>query len=224
MKGSFFKSGLTIVEILIVVSILLILAGLAGPAFMASKKSALARSCSSNLRQIHLANGLYMADFEDRFPRAKDCIDLQHPGIFPPPVAQTIKGLGLLPQVLEAYAKSRNIFRCPADRGAHVIESLFPVPLELAPSAFDRCGLSFEYHSALGLGSASGTSAQNPALVNLAADLAGHWHGEGSPLLPSHNFDDYLDRIGGYRYNIIYIDGHVRLVNHQELEAAWRRN
>ncbi|HPD15906.1 MAG TPA: prepilin-type N-terminal cleavage/methylation domain-containing protein [Planctomycetota bacterium] len=48
------QHGLTIVELLTVISILTIITSLASPMILQAKHAALARSCASNLRQVHL--------------------------------------------------------------------------------------------------------------------------------------------------------------------------
>ncbi len=213
------RRAFTIVELLAVVGILLILAGLLFPVIGSAKRSAQARVCAANLAQASHAINLYAIDADGIFPAAKDCPDLLIPGSQSPRVA----GFPMLVDAVFPYSKSRAIFRCPQDTGAAVYERLFPSALALAPSAFAACGMSYEYRTELGLEAISDTRLEHPAEVNVLVDLAGYWHGSTRALTARDNFDGYSENVPGYRYNVAYADGHVRIVAHDELEGAWRR-
>lgn len=223
-RGANRRLGFSLPEVLVVISILMILVGIVTPVILAAKGSAKDRVCIANLSQSYRACLLYITDFDDRFPSAKDCIDLLRTDLFPPSFRPRLKEMPLLPISLAAYAKNDHIFECPRDQGARVVESNFPESIDLHPNAFKKCGLSYEYHTALGAGSATATSIQHISGVNLLADLASHWHGSGSPLLPNQNFDDYLDAMHFGRWNVVYTDGHVKQISHSEYELSWRRD
>ena len=59
-------SGFTLVEILVVISIMSLLLALALPAFRAVREEARSMKCRSNLRQVGLALNMYIKDFDDR--------------------------------------------------------------------------------------------------------------------------------------------------------------
>ena len=207
------------VELMVVMGILLILAGLLFPVFSSARASAKARVCASNLAQATKGIGLYAIDADGFFPAAKDGFDLRRPETQP----ARVRAFPLLVDALFPYTRSREIFRCPQDAGLHVVESDFPAGLELYPSAFDATGMSFEYRTQLGLDGVSDTRLERPAEVNVLADMAGHWHGSTRALTAKDNFDGYSENVPGYRYNVAYADGHVKLMNHSEMEGAWRR-
>ena len=213
------RKGFSLVETMVVIAILLILAGLLFPVFSSAKASAKARACASNLAQATKGIALYAIDADGLFPAAKDGFDLRRPASQP----ARVQGFPLLVDAVYPYTKSRAIFRCPQDTGLHVVESAFPEGLELYPSAFAATGMSYEYRTDLGASLVSDTRLEKPAEVNVLADMAGHWHGSTRALTARDNFDGYSENVPGYRYNVVYADGHVKLMNHSEMEGAWRR-
>ena len=65
-----FSIAFTLVELLVVISIIGLLAGLAGPAISSGLKSAKAGACLSNLHQIGVATTAYAADNNLKLPDA----------------------------------------------------------------------------------------------------------------------------------------------------------
>lgn len=61
-------SGFTLIELLVVVSLIVILAGLLLPAIATAHGQAQRTTCLSNLRQIGMAQRLYVDDWDERFP------------------------------------------------------------------------------------------------------------------------------------------------------------
>jgi prepilin-type N-terminal cleavage/methylation domain-containing protein len=62
----------TLIELLLVIAIIAILAGLILPALASAKRKAQKTSCLSNFRQIGLAFKMYAGDNEDRFPDRRE--------------------------------------------------------------------------------------------------------------------------------------------------------
>lgn len=69
-QESFFlkKSAFTLIELLVVIAIIAILAAILFPVFAQAKTAAKKSTSISNLKQIGLAQFMYMNDYEDRFP------------------------------------------------------------------------------------------------------------------------------------------------------------
>ena len=62
------KTGFTLIELLVVIAIIAILAAILFPVFAQAREKARAISCVSNLKQIGLANGMYVQDYDETFP------------------------------------------------------------------------------------------------------------------------------------------------------------
>lgn len=116
------RLGFTLVELLIVIGIIAILAGLLLPALAQAKAKARRVQCQSNLRQIGLGVSLYAEDFSNRMPVAAPH-ELGGPqGSVPasdPWLPARMFG-GSLPaeeRPLNSYLGGREVFRSPCDKG-----------------------------------------------------------------------------------------------------------
>lgn len=212
------RRGFSLPELLVVIAIVMILGGLLFPALSSARTASKGRVCAANLSQDFRAISLYMADADGLYPAAKDCLDVALPKAQP----ARVRSFPMLPDAVLPYARSNAIFECPFDRGMHVSEPQFPEPVELAPTAFKACGMSYEYHTALGMAPVSDTRIEHPSGVNVLADLAGHWHGSAPELAATDNFDDYSEKVPSYRYNMLFVDGHVKLVDRKGVGEAWK--
>ncbi len=116
------RAGFTLVELLIVIGINAILAGILLPALAQARSKAQRIRCQSNLRQINLGVALYADDHGGRMPLAAPH-ELGGPqGIVPasdPWLPARMFG-GALPaeqRPLNSYLGSREVFRSPSDKG-----------------------------------------------------------------------------------------------------------
>lgn len=102
------RAGFTLVELLVVIAVIAILAGLLLPALAAGKRKAQSIRCVSNLRQIGMTVRIHADDHEGRLPRARASGDETN---------RVAGGLPLIQEVLAPLLGTNNdVFRCPADR------------------------------------------------------------------------------------------------------------
>jgi prepilin-type N-terminal cleavage/methylation domain-containing protein/prepilin-type processing-associated H-X9-DG protein len=62
------RNGFTLIELLVVIAIIAILAAILFPVFAQAREKARAISCLSNIRQIGLANRMYIQDYDEKLP------------------------------------------------------------------------------------------------------------------------------------------------------------
>lgn len=104
--------GFTLVELLVVIAVIAILAGLLLPALGRAKESGRSTACLSNLHQIGIALQLYVSDSQNKLPTMFDWATNSAANTNGPPINV----------VLAAQSGSSNIFRCPSDN-----QNLFPL-------------------------------------------------------------------------------------------------
>ena len=112
----------TLVELLIVISIIAILAALMLPALSKAKAKAQSIQCINNLRQLTIASAAYSADVSQQLPFFYTWLRVTDNGA---------NNTDLTTGVLYPYLNSRNVYLCPTDVpaksgpvGAGVIDNL----------------------------------------------------------------------------------------------------
>jgi prepilin-type N-terminal cleavage/methylation domain-containing protein/prepilin-type processing-associated H-X9-DG protein len=98
----------TLLELLVVLAVVGILAGLLLPAVSKAKEAGRATACLSNLRQIGIALQLYVQDNNNRLPMMRDKLFETNA----PPPTNTLPGVDV---VLSNYLGSVKVLRCPSD-------------------------------------------------------------------------------------------------------------
>ena len=107
------RTAFTLIELLVVIAIIAILAAILFPVFAQARESARQTTCLSNLKQISLANIMYVQDYDERFVPVGGSIEQP----WPTTTRLTANGpkpfngwsMNLLP-----YIKSRDLFQCPS--------------------------------------------------------------------------------------------------------------
>jgi prepilin-type N-terminal cleavage/methylation domain-containing protein len=130
----------TLVELLVVLAIVGVLAGLLLPALARARESGRATACLSNLRQIGIALQVYTQDHDNRMPTAFDA------GLPGTPAATNGPTLD---QVLSNHLSAPRLFLCPSDD----------------QELFARTGSSYSWNSLL-----NGQDADHLRLFNLPAE------------------------------------------------------
>ena len=125
----------TLIELLVVIAIIASLAAILFPVFSQAREKARQAACSSNLRQIGLAFGMYVQDYDERLPDRRD-LKISLPGGFRPwatwPPSDPRAGWAAL--AMDPYVKNQGIWACPSVAGStlgsvvQVVQHLTPAP------------------------------------------------------------------------------------------------
>lgn len=203
------QAGFTLVELLVVVAIIALLAAMLFPVFAAAREKGRSARCLANLRQLGAAVEMYTADWDEKYPWGKDPADAFCPEIWMDyPLWQAlIPTMPWLMDVLDPYARSREVWHCPSDSGFDVLEDT-SLPLAARPTAFDAFGTSYFYRTEIAFRQLVAGNMPDPAAVNLIFDAHGSWHGRS-------------DRYERKRWNVLLADCHAKSLNRQQYDEAW---
>lgn len=217
------RRAFTLIELLVVIAILAILAGILFPVFGRAKAAAKKTACLSNLKQVGAAMAMYMADCDDLFPYAADAADKYRPSIWSsePDFMAQIPYMPMMHEVLQPYAKNRQIFKSPADNGTKVLDSHPFLDFVTAPSMHAVYGLSYFYRTELCFRGTSQTALQNPTEINVMFTAGGHWHVAKAPLELTDDFNSFANKVRDYRYNILFGDVHAKSLGYDAYQRAW---
>lgn len=200
------RKGFTLIELLVVIGVIAVLAALLFPVFSSVRAKARQTTCVSNLKQIGIGIALYAQDSDQKFALGVDPVDKFTGAWIGTPFQTEATQLPLLPDVLQPYISSKEVWHCPSDTGFDTLDpTLGLTPLTARPTSFDAYGMSYFYRTELafkeetlaGLSGVDFTGKQYGASeINVLCDCDGTWHG-GS---------DYDEK----RYNVLMGDGHVK--------------
>jgi len=114
------KKFFSLMELLIVVAVIVILAGLLLPALNAARDKAYGVSCVNNLKTIGNAGVMYQNDYQDYFPPSYggsfsgDCFRTYEFYLFPYMTSAKLEDS--VPGYHDLLRKDQTKFRCPSDR------------------------------------------------------------------------------------------------------------
>ncbi len=213
------QRGLTLIELLAVISILALVACLLFPALSKARKSAQRTVCLSNLKQINFAIQLYSNDANDTAPTPE--------GITANRMLTLVGYKALVRDYVGGNSGKSRIFACPADSFFFGLSNGFTVvrlePLHeqsamdyasygfngvnldtnLVNRAWKKLGLDF---SRFGVAGRKITSIKNPSRTLLAAEMSAFkpfsWH---APKLPLIEHSQYCDSMN----TVTFVDGHA---------------
>jgi prepilin-type N-terminal cleavage/methylation domain-containing protein/prepilin-type processing-associated H-X9-DG protein len=216
--------GFTLMEMLIVIAILLLIAGILFPLFLKVRGSARQGACLHNLQQIGLAFGEYMQEHDNKWPLGLDPADKYTPQIWRshPEFQRQIPFLPLMHELLAPYVTSPQIWKCPADKGQIVDDVSFEI-LQSYPSSFEKFGTSYYYRTELTVRQLTDTVIRNPSEINVYFDGSGAWHSGEDILRPTDSWQEMEQKLQRYRYNVLFADFHVKNLSRAEYWEAWSR-
>jgi prepilin-type N-terminal cleavage/methylation domain-containing protein/prepilin-type processing-associated H-X9-DG protein len=190
--------GFTLIEMLVVITIIGILAILVVPTLGKARRSALRTGCASNLRQIGAAVKMYTLDHNSCFP----------------PVTQNdwgTKGFGWISETfyLSYVNNSYEVFRCPAQKvnlGTTTPGALPDFKFPSAPTQWT----SYEYNNGM---SCSNTTYPKSTLARDISD----------PTSCAYVFDFKYNLVNNVNYNphlgglnVLYADSHVAWLDEKD--------
>jgi prepilin-type N-terminal cleavage/methylation domain-containing protein/prepilin-type processing-associated H-X9-DG protein len=132
------RRAFTLVELLVVISIIALLAALLLPALGRAKESARATVCLSNLHQVGLALQMYVSDNNNKLPVMRD--------VSTDPVVAATNTFPAIHKVLAPQLGNTNALRCPSD----------------LPQLFERTSSSYSWNSLL-----NGEDADHLVILNI---------------------------------------------------------
>lgn len=125
------RRGFTLIELLVVVAIIAILAAILLPVFAQARESARKATCQSNLRQIGMAFGQYLADYDGCYPNMGS--PFQAAGRYWRWPLKPYLAYGRRPGAggpLTSEGKDRNVLWCPSDAATNYDDTSY---------AYSRC-------------------------------------------------------------------------------------
>lgn len=207
------KRAFTLVELLVVISIIAILAAMLLPALWRAREEASRARCKSNLKAIGLALHMYAGDYGEYFPW----------GIYKGQKAQHGGGHGMGPRAdiwelaCLGYLSSFDTFIC-ASTGDQVIErGQYDSynPREYHPAAkntYERYGVEwFKPNISYGYDPTGKTLNSRPQTA-IAADKPQEQYEDRDQNSPSH---------GGDGQNVLFVDGHVEWLDRVSSGIDW---
>ena len=210
-------SSFTLLELLVVISVVGILAAIVLPVIAAARGKARESACVSNERQIGLSIASYMQDYDGLFPNMLDPTDRLNPWIWSenPEFMFQIPNIPFLQDALKPYANATEVFHCPADTGFDVDElsgnPLDPLgkPPNARPSSYAKFGTSYYYRTELAAKHISESTVHSPSNLLILVDGSATWHGYSQGPFKS------------LRSNVLFADGRVKSLSFDQELDAW---
>ena len=206
------RSGLTLVELLIVIAIIGVLAALLAPALSQARESAQRSACINNLRQLGMAFKMYLLEHDGVYPAASDPVSAD-------PYYWLWMGRGwrdLIAPYTPGDAENPGVFICPSDvRAPELFESTsyaYSMAFYHSPEQIDAMD-SFTHT----FSNPVPTIPQRDVNVRHPSQkiLLGEWYANHTPFQTDEGWFGW----GGRRV-YLFADGHARYLDTDDLRPA----
>jgi len=125
---SMMRRGFTLIELLVVIAIIAILAAILFPVFARAREKARQTSCLSNIKEIVLAQMMYIQDYDEKFQSwSEGC-----PG-----------GILYSSWLLQPYSQNTQLFDCPSVRRTIMPDN--PAPADNSQRGRGEYGFTYGY-------------------------------------------------------------------------------
>lgn len=217
------KRAFTLIELLVVIAIIAILAAMLIPALAAAKRTAQRGACASQLRQLAMANTLYVDEHQQNLPSHPGGTVLSYYAWAGKRSTEYLAEERLINPYLTVDRKVKQkdnlgvfrVFRCPSDQGA----TRGRWGNDRKPTLFDTFGSSYIYNSGgnsngpLGLHGKNMSQIRAPAKVILANDYsfgAYGWQAEvPGPRNRPFQFSYWHNQTQVAWGNVAFLDNHI---------------
>jgi len=169
-----------------VIAIIAILAAILFPVFAKAREAARATSCKSNLKQLGLAFGMYVQDYDETYPER----------------SQTWGHFGY---VIQPYIKNHGIFQCPSNPNKNLGVTRFVPPG--AQQIRRSYAINAFIHNAAWRSMAE---INDPAERILLSESRNDWNDYAAPWWPAGNYDGAGFAGHSGNFNLLWYDGHVK--------------
>jgi prepilin-type N-terminal cleavage/methylation domain-containing protein/prepilin-type processing-associated H-X9-DG protein len=206
------KKAFTLIELLIVITIITVLTGFLLPALGEARKEGYKSVCASNLRGMAQAMEMYRADYNDIYPCKDDTVS---PWLW--------MGRGFRP-VLEPYiapglsAKNPNILWCPVEKAAGYENTSYAYSMSFYHSPAQINQMTDKSYTL--------TIHTNPVPINsgqvaIPANkiLIGEWYSNHKPVTGDYSTEPGWWSWKGSR-NYLFADGHVQFIAATKIRPA----
>lgn len=209
------EKAFTLIELLIVISIIIILAAVLFPIFARARLASRICGCQSNLRQLYVAINAYTEEYDGLYPPVWLGWDEKETDQTPAATYEAAQRVSPWAQhnLLLPYCRSKEIFHCPADNGFSLMQDKrLPEP-NLTP-LYDRVGESYREAAEMSWFDLSEADLKDPSGIFLEADSAGYWHSKFNRLPSKVDEDPVKNRADSdkWAHNTLFADGHLKVV------------
>lgn len=195
------RRGFTLVELLVVISVLGLLIAILLPSLSRAREQGKRASCASNRRQVGTLLNVYLNEYNDRLPHASLLPSIEPTPIYisdvlQPKSAPVDANSGGVSTV-EGDIHAQSAFRCPSDK-----PSTERPPPNTNKSYFQSERSSYEYRVMFGGDTIMEAAARVGEFTNRTVAAESLWI-----LRDYYNFHGKAGTNGSRRY--VYVDGHV---------------